>query len=40
MVLTIHDSFIVAKDDQGLLMEILRDSYQYVIGKLPILRVE
>lgn len=40
MVLTIHDSFIVAKEDQGLLMDILRDSYKYVIGKLPILRVE
>lgn len=40
IVLTIHDSFIVAKEDQGLLEETLRDSYQYVIGKLPILRVE
>lgn len=40
IVLTIHDSFIVAKEDQGLLEETLRESYQYVIGKLPILRVE
>lgn len=40
MVLTIHDSFIVAKNDQVLLEETLRDSYKYVIGKLPILRVE
>ena len=40
IVLTIHDSFIVSEDDQGLLMDTLKNSYQYVIGKLPTLRVE
>ncbi|WP_345972800.1 hypothetical protein [Sulfurimonas diazotrophicus] len=40
VVLTIHDSFIVAREDQGLLMEVMLESYRYYLGKEPVLRVE